>query len=372
MAPFVFACRVFTALAALPAEAADFTQADEMLELLEAVPSASAAAQVDAVLNARGTDLIVAQQNISRKVTKAQYATLLRQLAAGQSPALEPADGSERARRGLEGLLKNVWPSLQWGAAHTGLLSERIGELKKSDPVGQARQMASRFLPEPVTLSPRVFVVLGGRAGAAALDGGDIYFDVLATSYSAATGQLAKYPSPEEQIEFLAHELHHQGLGEILGRTRGRLHLTPAESRAFDFLTSLVTEGSASYLINGHRSLDAMRKDPQFAENLGRGNALLSACQDILRAVLEKELGGEAYDTAVAPMLGSGWHSAGAILLAAIDRHRGLEGVFEVLRDPRRLPAFYNAAVSGTGANPWRFDPPLARTISLMGQAAAN
>ena len=368
MAPFVFACQVL-ALAVLPAGGADFTQADEMLELLEAVPSASAAARVEAVLNARGTDLIVAQQNISRKVTKAQYATLLRQLAAGRSPALEPADGSERARRGLEGLLKNVWPSLQWGAAHTGLLLERIGELKKSNPVGQARLIASRFLPEPVTFSSRVFVVLGGRAGAAALDGGDIYFDVLATSYSAATGQLGKYPLLEEQIEFIAHELHHQGLAEIIGRTRRRLNLAPAEARAFDVLTALVMEGSASYLINGHRSLDALRKDPQFAENLGRGDALLSACQDILRAVLEKELEGEAYDAAVAPMLGSGWHSAGAMLLAAIDRHRGLEGIFEVLRDPRRLPAAYDAAASEAGAsNPWRFDPALARKISLMGQ----
>src|SRR5262245_54004062 len=160
---------------------------------------------------------------------------------------------------------------------------------------------------------------MGGRAGAAALSGGEIYFDALASSYKAASGTAGAYPTPEEQVEFFAHEIHHVGLSRAVERQRRVLRLDAAETRGLDFLTSLVMEGSATYLINAHRDLAAMRRDPLYADFLSRGDGLLETSQGILLEILKSSLDAEGYDRAMAPLAGNGWHSAGAMMLAAID-----------------------------------------------------
>ena len=339
-----------------------------MLALLSA-PAASRSALVAPVLAARGTDLVVAQQNLSRRVTKEQYAKVLRAFAEGREPSLAPADGTERARKGVDGLVRDVRPSLEWGSEHASLLKERLDAIERLDVLGKARETALRNLPEKVELSPRVYVVAGGRAGAAALEGGEIYFDVLATSYSAETGKLPHYPTPAEQVEFVAHEVHHQGLSSILERTRSRLRLDERGAKAFDVLISLDLEGSATYLINGHRDLAAMARDPQFADNLGRSGELIALCRTLLRRVLDEGLAGDAYDAAVAPLLGSGWHAAGAAMLAAIDRDGGLDAVMRVVRDPRALLAAYDAAVASAGGSPpTKADAELAARVAKLGE----
>jgi hypothetical protein len=356
-------------LAALSAPAAaDSSQASKMLALL-AAPASQRAALVGPVLAAPGTDLLIAQQNVSRRVTKDQYAEVLRAFAEGREPRLSPADGSERARKGVDGLLKDVWPSLQWGSEHPAVLRERLDAIERLDLLTRAKETASRFFPEEVELSPPVFVVAGGRAGAAALEDGEIYIDVLATSFAAETGKLPHYPTPDEQVEFVAHEVHHQGVGRILEKTRARLRLDARGAKALDLLTSLDLEGSASYLINGHRDLAAMSKDPQFAESLSRSAELIDLCRSVLRRVLDEGLSGDAYDATIVPMLGSGWHAAGAAMLAGIDRSEGLEAVMRVVRDPRGLFAAYDAAVVRLGGPvPSKADASLdARLVRLGG-----
>lgn len=86
----------------------------------------------------------------------------------------------------------------------------------------------------------------GGRAGAAAIDD-QLYFDVLS---SAWRGSAAKSPptSPAEVVEFFAHEAHHLGYRQILERKQAAFHLTGAENQAWNFLTAMLMEGSATFL----------------------------------------------------------------------------------------------------------------------------
>jgi hypothetical protein len=353
------------------APTADFTQAELMLRLLQSPYGQAPSELIESVLNAHGTSLVIRQQNISRSVTKDQYKLLLLSLDREQPPDVTPVDASERARRGVEGLRKDVWAALRWGRTNTPVLAERLGQIKRLKLYRSSTALAEGYLPEAVRLSPRLYVVMGGRAGAATLEGGDIYFDVLVTSHRAATGTL-KYPAPSQITEYFAHEVHHLGLSKILNRTRDGLRLSRQEERAFAFLTALVMEGGASYLVNGHRSLEVLRRDPQFTENLGKGGELLALSGRVLRSVLENNLDGDAYDKAVAPFLGSGWHSAGAIMFAAIDRAEGLKGVMRVLRDPRKLLVAYNKATAKlkSGSQRRQFDRDLAEKVSAMGERA--
>src|SRR5262245_29074358 len=131
-----FAALVLSLLISCPvisygSQRADVTQAETMLDLLRS----SVCGQVDpsiieAVLNAHGTGLIISQQNISRTVTREQYKTLLSALSCEQWPDIAPVDASERARRGIEGLRKDVWSALRWGKTNTNLLTERIEALR--------------------------------------------------------------------------------------------------------------------------------------------------------------------------------------------------------------------------------------------------
>jgi hypothetical protein len=340
-----------------------------MLALLSA-PAPSRLALVAPVLAARGTDLVIAQQNVSRRVTRDQYAEVLRAFAESREPSLAPAGASARARKGVDGLVNDVRPSLQWGSEHAALMKERLDAIERLDLVSNARKTARRFLPDEVDLSPRVYVVAGGRAGAAALEGGEIYFDVLATSYAADRGKLPRYPTSVEQVEFVAHEVHHQGLSRVLEGTRTGLRLDERGAKAFDVLSSLDLEGSASYLINGHRDLAAMARDPQFADNLARSAELIALCRMVLRRVLDDGLAGDAYDAAAASLLGSGWHAAGAAMLAAIDRDGGLDAVMRAVRDPRGLFAAYDAAVAKAGVGaPSKADAHLSARLERLGES---
>jgi hypothetical protein len=348
---------------------ADFNQAEMMLRLLQSSVRGPAPSElIESVLNAEGTSLIIRQQNISRRVTREQYEVLLANLNREQPPDVGPVDTTERAMRGLDGLRKDVWPALHWGRSNTPLLAERIREIRQLRLLRSSTALASRFLPEVVSLSPRLYVVMGGRAGAATLEDSKIYFDVLVTSYRAANGTL-NYPTASQIKEYFAHEIHHLGLSRIIDRTRNNLQLNAQEQLAFSFITALVMEGSASYLINGHRNLEVMRRDPQFTANLDKVDELLKRSEEVLRSVLDDDLKGDAYEKAITPFLGSGWHVAGAIMFAAIDRAEGLKGVKEVLRDPRRLLFAYNKAIEKmrlNSKNP-QIESGLAKTISTLG-----
>lgn len=345
----------------------DFSQAHLMLRLLKSISAGRASPEaVDAVLNAKGTDLIVEQQNISRRVSKEQYKQVLVAANKDTPPVIQPVAADPRSERGVQGLVKDVWPSLRWGVANIKPLEERLNSLLDLDVETRARQLALESLPETPSFTPHLYVVMGGRAGAAALGGANIYFDVLATSYYASLG-VTRYPGAQETVEFFAHEIHHVGLSNLLEQRRKALTLNAGQKQALDLLTALVMEGSATYLINAHRDLEAMRQDPQYSKNLSKVDELLKLSQAILESATEGKLSEEAYDKATEPFLGNGWHSAGAFLFAAIYRAAGIKGIIAVLQDPRQLLAAYNTAVERQPQSTWRFKPELAALLSRMG-----
>jgi Putative zinc dependent peptidase (DUF5700) len=345
----------------------DSAQARLMLDYLRAVAAGRATpAQLNALMASPGTALIVAQQNLSRRVKPAQVRALLAHLDREQAPDIVPAGPGERSRRGADGLRNDVWPSLRWGVAHTELLAQRLAALEGLDLAVAAQRLAASMLPRGHAVPARLHVVMGGRAGAAAIGDSDIYVDLLATSFAAQAGRIT-YPTAREFTEFFAHEIHHLGMRPVLSRTLADLSLSSSEGRAFEVLTSMALEGSATYLINEHRDLEAMRRDPMYAPFLAQPDKLMADCERLLAAILVGGLAGEAYEQAITPLVGSGFHSAGALLLDAIWRAGGKDAVMAAISDPRRLLADYNAAAARL-RDRRRIDATLAARARVMGE----
>jgi Putative zinc dependent peptidase (DUF5700) len=348
----------------------DAAQARLMLDYLRAVAAGRATrAQLDALMASPGTALIVAQQNLSRRVKPAQVRALLAHLDREETPDVVPAGPGERARRGADGLRNDVWPALRWGVAHAELLAQRLAALERLDVAAAAHRLAASMLPRGRAVPARLHLVMGGRAGAAAIGAADIYVDVLATSFHAQAGRIT-YPTAQEFTEYFAHEVHHLGMQPVLARTLADLSLSASEGRAFELLSSMALEGSATYLINEHRDLDAMRRDPMFAPFLADPDKLVARCEQLLDAILDDGLAGEAYEQAVTPLVGSGFHAAGALLLDAIWRAGGKDAVMAAIGDPRRLLADYNAAAARLREKPprRRIDATLAARAAVMGE----
>ena len=337
-----------------------------MLDLLErASKGAVDDAAVAAVLAEPGTGLIIGQMNLMRRVTENQYATILRSIRSDEAPEIAPADDSERAQRGVAGLTQNVWPNLRWGLANTALLAERIEEIKTIDVYDTARDRAMALLPEPVEVSAEVFVVMGGRAGAAALAGDKVYVDILMLSHLDAMGR-RPYDAEKDLVDFFAHEMHHVGYREILESHRESLDLDAGEDLTYSLLSSVVSEGSATYLVSGHRDLEGTLSDSGAMLKLSeQGDELLGDCERVLLATQSGEITDrEAYDAATGFLLGAGAHVAGTLMLSRIDDHGGLEAVMGVLADPRKLLVEYNAAAA---EGDYVFDAELADAVAGIG-----
>jgi hypothetical protein len=326
-------------------------------------------ADADNLLAMNGTKLVIQQQNISRRVDMQQYQELLHAMVEGRAPTVSPVNDDARSGNGVKGLLQDVWPSLVWGMKHTDVLALRLAEVRKMDISRRAKAIALANLPETVEFTPRLNLVMGGRAGAATLPG-EILFDVLIKSFRADNGS-GTYPKPEEIVEFFAHEMHHIGLGEILDSRRKLLRLDESQAHGFLLLSALVSEGSATFLINAHGTLDVMRKDPQYGRAFQQQPELLRTIQHILSEAMSGELNAATYDEQVAAFLGSGYHVTGAVLLNTIVRGSGKKALWAVMRDPRQLLLQYNRAAEKIGSkreSDWSFDPALAKVIAAMGQ----
>ena len=348
---------------------AEVGQARLMLEVLRAAAAGPLTeVQMEAVLSSRGTQLVIEQQNLSRQVTPAQYRALLAGLSRAELPALPSTGDGERARRGLDGLRRDVWPALRWGAANVDVLAGRVADLEKLDVGAAAHDLAVSMLPSDAPVPANLYVVMGGRAGTAVLEGGNIYVDVLALSYRAQAGG-APYPAARELVEMFAHEIHHLGMRPVLARRLNGLHMTPFEQRAFETLAALVMEGSATYLIDARGDLAALRADPTYATYLADPDRLVARLEELLSAIVNRGLAGEAYEQAIAPLWGSGFHGAGALMLDAVWRDGGRKAVMTVVSDPRLLFSAYNAAAARlSGGRPLRrIDASLAARLSVIG-----
>ena len=347
--------------------APDFSQAEAMLQLLRSCHEKTVpAGAIDGVLSLPGTGLVVQQQNISRRVTKQQYREVLQAACAGQVAEVKPAEAGARAEKGVAGLTQDVGPSLVWGRDHIALLESQLADLRRNQAIGDATPLARKYLPEQVPLAPKLYVVMGGRAGAAAIDD-QLYFDVLISAWRNSRGTAAPV-SPAAVVEFFAHETHHLGYGQILDRKRDSLALTPAEAQAWGFLVATMMEGSATLLINGHEKLDDLEMQPDVHPYLAKVPELLPAVQNIFRDALKGPMADESYAEASSSFFDMGYHATGAVLLAAIEKKRGLNGVMDVMADPRRLLAAYNDCASESTVD-FKFDPALAEQVAHMGES---
>jgi hypothetical protein len=104
-----------------------------------------------------------------------------------------------------------------------------------------------------------------------------------------------------------------------------------------------------------------------YAPFLAQPDRLIARCEELLAAILDGGLAGEAYEQALTPLVGSGFHSTGALLLDAIWRAGGKDAVMAAISDPRRLLADYNAAAARL-RDRRRIDATLAARARVMGE----
>lgn len=123
---------------------------------------------IDPLLAMTGTELVIAQQNLACRVTKEQHREVLLAMAEHRDPRLTVPEGDVRAVKGVQGLLKDVLPSLRWGCEHPDLLDAHLAGAARLNVGSQAQKLALDNLPEPVALDVPLYFVMGGRAGAAA------------------------------------------------------------------------------------------------------------------------------------------------------------------------------------------------------------
>jgi hypothetical protein len=349
----------------------DVSQALLMLDFLERVSQRNHEPEhLEAVMESEGTELIVAQMNLARRTSKDQYRQLLVGLANGQLPELEPVDSSERARNGVRGLTGNVWPILNWGLDRTDVLRQRVEHLDRLDFYEQAVGKAMSFLPEHEAISPRVFAVIGGRAGGAELSEERIYIDVLVFSFRDRREQ--GYPTDTELINTIAHEMHHVGYGRFLSRVAQNASLDDQGRLILRFVSELLMEGSATYLISEDRNIDRMRAKRSYSDILEDESGLLAATEDIISSILNGELDSpEEYEDVTAELLGNWFHSTGSYMLSVIDEAVGLEMIRQVLAEPTRLLFEYNqAAHSMSSDSPvYHFDDMVAERVLRIGHS---
>jgi hypothetical protein len=173
--------------------------------------------------------------------------------------------------------------------------------------------------------------------------------------------------SPQHVVEFFAHETHHLGYGQILDKKKSSLKLSPTEAQVWDFLVATIMEGSATLLINGHENLSDLERQPDVAPYLAKVHDLLPNMDALLRRALDGPMSEGDFDQVKLPFLDMGYHATGAVLLAAIEKKRGLAGVMDVMADPRRLLVAYNECANDSTV-PFKFDPTLAERVAHIGE----
>jgi hypothetical protein len=247
---------------------------------------------------------------------------------------------------------------------HVAFLTQRLALATKNQSFSEIVPLASQNLPEKVVLSPKLYFVMGGRAGAAAFDNG-IYIDLLSDAWRSREKNAPM--TPQQMVEFFAHETHHIGYGEIFDSRKQQLHLVGGEEQAWSFLTALMMEGSATLLINAHGSWPELETQDRIKADLVRLPHLLPETQTLLQRTLNGTMNDQEYQTAIADFFGEGYHATGSRLLSVIEEVQGKSGVLRVMDDPRKLLTVYNACAAKT-AEPFRFDPQLAKTLERLGE----
>ena len=154
---------------------------------------------------------------------------------------------------------------------------------KGAQNLGEIVPLALRNLPEKIALSPKLYFVMGGRAGASAI-GNAIYIDLLSDAWR--TREQNTPVTPQQILEFFAHETHHLGYGEILEHRKQSLRLAGGREQAWNFLASLLMEGSATLLVSAHGNWVDLEKQIHIQPDLARLPQLLPKAQNLLRRAM--------------------------------------------------------------------------------------
>jgi hypothetical protein len=185
--------------------------------------------------------------------------------------------------------------------------------------------------------------------------------DILVVSFSRARRE-EPFISKREITTYFAHEMHHVGFRAQMDRLRRSLTLDEVSERALGFVAGLVSEGSATYLINGNRKIETLREGRSYAKFFTMGDDLLRLCGEIVESILNGEIeDDDDYSIATQPLLGMGLHAAGAAMMHVIDLGSGIESIMKVIGDPRLLLLEYNLAAEKIQTEPhtqrvYRFD----------------
>jgi hypothetical protein len=171
---------------------------------------------------------VIQQPNISRRVSAQQYLDGLQAAYAGKVADVKPSEPGARAEKGVAGLTQDVAPPLVRGRDNIALLESRLRELSRNPSIGNAIPLAPEYLPGQVPLHPKLYFVMGGRAGAAAIED-QLYFDVLITAGRPSRGASAP-AAPTKVIEFFARETHDLGYGQFLDHKRDSLAVSPGRN----------------------------------------------------------------------------------------------------------------------------------------------
>ena len=342
----------------------DARQAETMLTFLQQCTTNTVPTNAIATLMALpGTQLIIAQQNVSRRITPAQYESILTSACRGNVAPIEPSEPGPRGERGAEGLTHDVAPSIIWARQHVPELRKKLQDALSTPGLDNIVPLALMNLPEKVALSPKLYFVMGGRAGAAASDDG-IYVDLLASAWRARDKTTSL--TDQEIVEFFAHETHHIGYGLILERKRENLHLSAGEDQAWNFLQSLLMEGSATLLINAHGNWEELQSAEHIQADLKRLPQLLPEAQTILQRSIEGSMTAQQYQSAISDFVGEGYHAIGARLLHVIERVQGKPGVLATMDNPLSLLTVYNKCAT-TENEPFRFGTKIASALENLG-----
>jgi len=344
-------------------DAVDTTQSQAMIDFLDRCHDGTVPPEaIERVMALPGTQLVIAQQNISRRITPAQYRAALVSACRGEIARLQPSEPGARAQKGVEGLTGDVAPSLIWGRDHVAFLRQRLAAVKGTQDLAEIVPLALQNLPEEVALSPKLYFVMGGRAGAAAIDD-TIYIDLLSDAWR--TREKNTPMTPQEIVEFFAHETHHLGYGQILERQKQSLNLTGGREQAWNFLASLLMEGSATLLVSAHGSWAELEKQNHIRPDLARLPQLLPKTQSLLRQAMNGGMSEQEHQAAVADFFGEGYHATGAWLLNVILKVQGKPGVLKVMRHPATFLTVYNESAAKLN-QPFRFDPLLASELEHL------
>ena len=154
----------------------DATQAQAVVGLLRECSAGPVSAQaIDRVIALSGTQLIIGQQNISRRITTAQYREVLVAACSGAVAHVKPFEAGARAEKGAQGLTEDVAPSLIWGRQHIPELQKRLAVAEAHENFDGVVPLSLKNLPESVELSPKLYFSNGRTSGCGGFGAGDLY-----------------------------------------------------------------------------------------------------------------------------------------------------------------------------------------------------